>query len=45
MSQLEDNLGAAGVRLTAEELARLSATTAPAPLYPQWMVERQNENR
>ncbi|HYP30079.1 MAG TPA: aldo/keto reductase [Blastocatellia bacterium] len=45
MSQLEDNLKAVDVELTREEVARLSATTAPGALYPQWMVERQNEGR
>ncbi len=45
MEQLEDNLKAADLRLTAEEVERLSQTTAPAPHYPQWMVERQNQDR
>jgi aryl-alcohol dehydrogenase-like predicted oxidoreductase len=44
-SQLEDNLKAAGLRLTPEEVERLSATTAPRPLYPNWMVEWQNMGR
>ncbi|HLY20482.1 MAG TPA: aldo/keto reductase [Bryobacteraceae bacterium] len=42
MGQLEDNLKAVEVRLAAGEVERLSATTQPAMLYPQWMVERQN---
>ncbi|WP_047864539.1 aldo/keto reductase [Rubrobacter aplysinae] len=41
MSQLEDNLGAAEIRLSDEELQRLSATTEPPRLYPQWMVDFQ----
>jgi aryl-alcohol dehydrogenase-like predicted oxidoreductase len=45
MSQLEDNLNAADLGLTAAEIEVLSATTAPAPQYPQWMIERQNEGR
>ena len=45
MSQLEDNLKAADLELTAAELEVLSATTVPAPQYPQWMIERQNEGR
>ncbi len=45
MTQLEDNLKASDLQLSAEELAQLSATTAPAPHYPQWMIERQNEGR
>ena len=44
MNQLEDNLGAVQVHLTGEDMARLSAITAPAPLYPQWMVSRQNSD-
>jgi aryl-alcohol dehydrogenase-like predicted oxidoreductase len=44
MSQLEDNLKAAEVKLTVDEVARLSATTAPNPLYPQWMILFQNAN-
>lgn len=42
MAQLDDNLKAADVELTAAEVERLSAVTQPATLYPQWMVERQN---
>ena len=45
MSQLEDNLKAADLELTAAEIEVLSATTAPAAQYPQWMIERQNEGR
>jgi aryl-alcohol dehydrogenase-like predicted oxidoreductase len=45
MSQLEDNLKAADLQLTPEEIERLSRTTAPAAIYPQWMIERQNAGR
>jgi aryl-alcohol dehydrogenase-like predicted oxidoreductase len=45
MSQLEDNLKAADLQLSAAEIEVLSATTAPTPQYPQWMIERQNEGR
>jgi aryl-alcohol dehydrogenase-like predicted oxidoreductase len=45
MSQLEDNLKAADLELTAAEIEVLSATTEPAKLYPQWMIELQNEGR
>jgi aryl-alcohol dehydrogenase-like predicted oxidoreductase len=45
MSQLEDNLKAAEVQLTTDEIARLSQTTAPPALYPQWMIELQNMGR
>lgn len=45
MLQLEDNLKAADLELSAEEVEQLSRTTAPASMYPQWMIERQNEGR
>jgi len=45
MSQFEDNLQAIDVQLSPEEVAQLSQTTAPRPLYPQWMIERQNTGR
>jgi aryl-alcohol dehydrogenase-like predicted oxidoreductase len=45
MSQLEDNLKAADLELTAAEIEVLSATTAPASLYPEWMIAHQNEGR
>ncbi|MEP6742947.1 MAG: aldo/keto reductase [bacterium] len=45
MTQLEDNLKAATLELSAAEIETLSATTAPHALYPQWMIERQNEGR
>lgn len=45
MSQLDDNLGAVDVKLSADQLARLDEVTRPAAIYPAWMVERQNANR
>jgi aryl-alcohol dehydrogenase-like predicted oxidoreductase len=42
MTQLEDNLKSVEVSLTQEEIDRISATTQPPVLYPQWMIERQN---
>jgi len=45
MSQLEDNLKAAELNLTAAEIESLSATTEPKPLYPHWMIELQNQGR
>ena len=44
-SQLEDNLKAADLELTEDQLSRLSSTTAPPKLYPQWMIELQNAPR
>jgi aryl-alcohol dehydrogenase-like predicted oxidoreductase len=45
MSQLEDNLKAADLELSAEDVEQLSATTAPTQMYPEWMIERQNAGR
>jgi aryl-alcohol dehydrogenase-like predicted oxidoreductase len=45
MTQLEDNLEAVDAQLSAGEIERLSATTAPPLLYPQWMINLQNEGR
>jgi aryl-alcohol dehydrogenase-like predicted oxidoreductase len=45
MEQLDDNLKASEVSLTAEDIAELSATTEPRKQYPAWMIERQNANR
>ncbi len=40
VGQLEDNLGAVDLELTSEELRDLDELTAPAPPYPNWMIER-----
>lgn len=45
MTQLDDNLNATNIELSGEEIERLDATTAPRALYPQWMIELQNEGR
>ncbi len=45
MTQLEDNLKATGLHLSATELETLSATTRPSALYPQWMIEHQGQGR
>lgn len=36
LSQLDDNLGAANVTLSPQEVADLDKLTAPTPLYPNW---------
>jgi aryl-alcohol dehydrogenase-like predicted oxidoreductase len=36
VEQLDDNLAAADLELTDDELARLDAATALAPIYPAW---------
>jgi aryl-alcohol dehydrogenase-like predicted oxidoreductase len=40
MTQLEDNLGAGDVRLTAEEIAKLDKISAPGMIYPNWFTAR-----
>ena len=35
-SQLDDNMGAADLVLTTDELAELDGFTQPAPVYPNW---------
>ncbi len=43
--QLEDNLGAVSLTLTAEELAKLDEVSALPPEYPGWMVNMQSGAR
>jgi len=45
MDQLDDDLGAAGLQLTPDQIALLDATTQPPTLYPEWMIARQNAGR
>jgi aryl-alcohol dehydrogenase-like predicted oxidoreductase len=40
LNQLDDNLGAANVTLSEAELAELDADTALSPVYPNWFIER-----
>jgi aryl-alcohol dehydrogenase-like predicted oxidoreductase len=43
--QLADNLKAADVTLTAEQIADLDAATAPAPVYPNWFIDRLTDTQ
>jgi len=45
LEQLDDNLAAADLQLTPDEIDRLNALSALEPEYPGWMVERQNDPR
>jgi aryl-alcohol dehydrogenase-like predicted oxidoreductase len=40
IQQLQDNLGAFNVSLSADEIAELDSMTAPAAQYPGWFSER-----
>jgi aryl-alcohol dehydrogenase-like predicted oxidoreductase len=44
-AQLDDNLAAATLTLTPEDIAKLDAVSALPPEYPGWMLERQGGNR
>lgn len=45
LDQLDDNLAAVDVKLSADELAALDKVSALAPEYPGWMISRQNNGR
>jgi aryl-alcohol dehydrogenase-like predicted oxidoreductase len=45
IEQLDDNLAATTVALTADEMTALDRVSALPPEYPGWMVERQNAGR
>jgi aryl-alcohol dehydrogenase-like predicted oxidoreductase len=45
LDQLEDNLAAAELVLTADEIAALDKVSALPPEYPNWMFERQGAAR
>ena len=45
IEQLDDNLAAADLALSAEEIATLDAASALKPEYPGWMLARQSEGR
>ena len=45
LAQLDDNLAAANLILTADEMAELDKVSALPSEYPGWMFERQGGNR
>jgi aryl-alcohol dehydrogenase-like predicted oxidoreductase len=45
IDQLDDNIAATLVQLSAEELAALNTVSALPAEYPGWMIERQGETR
>lgn len=45
IEQLDDNLAAAEIALTAEEMTALDKASALPPEYPGWMLERQGGRR
>ena len=44
-AQLDDNLEAAKLKLSADELKTLDEVSALVPEYPHWMLERQSQTR
>jgi aryl-alcohol dehydrogenase-like predicted oxidoreductase len=45
IEQLEDNLAAAELTLTPEEIAKLDEVSTLKPEYPGWTLARQAEGR
>jgi aryl-alcohol dehydrogenase-like predicted oxidoreductase len=45
IEQLNDNLAAADVKLSDEDLAQLDGVSALPPEYPGWMIQRQAADR
>ncbi|MGC8581187.1 MAG: aldo/keto reductase [Thermoplasmata archaeon] len=45
IEQLEENLGSMEVNLTKDQIERLDKISKPRSIYPNWMIERQNQDR
>jgi diketogulonate reductase-like aldo/keto reductase len=45
IEQLDDNIAATKVELSADELAKLAEVSSLPAEYPGWMLERQGEQR
>ena len=45
VEQLDDNLAAADLTLSAQEMSKLDQVSALKPEYPGWMLARQSEGR
>ena len=45
LAQLDDNLNAVNVKLSAEDLAKLNELTAPALPYPHWFTQRVQDQQ
>ena len=45
MDQLQDNLAAVDLKLTADEIAQLDEVSTLPPEYPGWMLPFQGVNR
>lgn len=45
VAQLDDNLGAALIRFSPDELSAIDKVSAQQPEYPRWMMDRQAPSR
>jgi aryl-alcohol dehydrogenase-like predicted oxidoreductase len=45
IEQLDDNLAAAKLTLSSDEVATLDKVSAPPSEYPGWMIARQSDGR
>jgi diketogulonate reductase-like aldo/keto reductase len=45
VAQLDDNLAATSLALSADEMAKLDAVSALPAEYPGWMLQTQGGNR
>jgi len=45
IEQLQENIESINVKLTREQMERLDKISAPRSMYPNWMIERQNQER
>ncbi len=45
IAQLDDNLAATAITLTADELEQINRVSTLPPEYPGWMLERQGAGR
>jgi diketogulonate reductase-like aldo/keto reductase len=45
VKQLEANLGAADIKLDADDLAQLDTATRPIPIYPNWFTARVGDGK
>ena len=45
ISQLEDNLAAIRVTLSAEDVSKLDGLTRPNPVYPGWFNEKTSDSQ
>lgn len=45
VEQLMENISSIDVKLTREQMERLDKVSEPRSMYPNWMIERQNQDR